>query len=118
MKNKDSTRYMSDLQEIAISRAVNGKRTWNSGAGNFMKGDIVTRNFTIEAKTAMEEKKAFSIKKEWLDKLIEQNFSNKKNHWALAFNFGGEHNQSNNYYIINESDFIALKNYLEEVECD
>ena len=111
----ESTRDMSDLQEIAISRAIDGRRTWNSGAGNFMKGDIVSKDFTVEAKTAMTEKKTFNIKKEWIDKVEEQTFANGKNHWALAFNFGGEQNQNNNYYVINEADFIMLKTYLEEL---
>lgn len=111
--NKDCTKYLSDRQELAVSRAVGGKRTFASGAGVFDKTDVVTRAFAIECKTAMEQKKAFPIRKDWIDKLIEQSFSAKKNHWALAFNFGGEENLSNNFYIINEEDFARLNDLLE-----
>lgn len=104
---------MSDLQEKAVAKAIDGKRTWNSGAGVFQKGDVVTKDFSVECKTAMTAKESFSIKKEWITKLIEQNFSNGKTHWALAFNFGGEENQTLNYYVIPERDFIRLKENVE-----
>ena len=104
---------MSNLQETAVSRAVDGRKTWGSGSGHYDKADVVTHRFSIECKTAMSEKKSFTIKKEWIDKLIEQSFSNNRDHWALAFNFGGEENARNNYYIINQSDFIALKELIE-----
>lgn len=116
-KNKSSTRYMSDLQEKAVSKAIDGKRTWNSGAGAFDKCDVVTHAFSCECKTAMTAKTAFSIKQDWLEKLKEQSFSGKRNHWALVFNFGGEENQNKNYYIISEEDFIRLKELIEYEDC-
>lgn len=112
-KNKQATRYYSDLQENAVSKAICGRKTWASGSGAFDKTDVVSKRFAIECKTAMTEKKSFSIKKEWIDKLIEQSFSNKRDHWALAFNFGGEANSRNNYYIISENDFNTLKGVIE-----
>lgn len=89
----------------------------NSGAGFFKKGDLVDRrlnpHFLIEAKTAMTEKKSFAIKKEWLDTIKQQAFDQGIPYSALAFNFGGERNPDN-YYIISESLFIRLKEFLEE----
>lgn len=105
--NKESTKWFSDRQELAVSRAVNGRRTLMSGAAKFSKGDVVTENWLIECKTQTEEKKTFSIKKEWLIKATEEAFSMNKSHVALAFNFGGE-NQSNNLYVVSEKDFRRL----------
>lgn len=110
--NKDATRWFSEQQELAIARAIDGRRTPNSGATKFFKGDVVTKRWMIEAKTQIEEKKTFSIKSEWLEKAREEAFSMKKDFMALAFNFGGE-NQTENYYVISERDFKRLKEYDE-----
>ncbi|MBO4542753.1 MAG: hypothetical protein J5725_06170 [Bacteroidales bacterium] len=106
-KNKDSTRYYSTQQEINVAQAIDGRRTPNSGATLFFKGDVVTRSFCLECKTQTKEKKSFSIQKEWIQKLQEEAFSSGKPNWAIAFNFGGE-DQSTNYYIINEYLFKKL----------
>lgn len=106
-KNKDSTRYYSTQQEWWVSRLIDGRRTPNSGATLFTKGDVLTKLFMIECKTQMKEKKSFSIKKEWIDKLKEEAFSGNKPYWAIAFNFGGE-DQTDNYFVINSELFQKL----------
>ena len=106
MRNKKCTRYYSNRQEKSVAKAVNGKQTANSGATNFQKGDIITDNFLIECKTCMEDKKSFSIKKEWIDKNKEEAFAMRKSYSALAFNFGPS---SENYYIIDERLFKILQ---------
>lgn len=106
-RNKDSTRYYSTQQEISVARAIDGRRTPNSGATLFTKGDVVTKTFCIECKTQMDEKKSFSVKREWIDKLEEEAFASDKPNWAIAFNFGGER-QNDNYFIINERLFKKL----------
>ena len=106
-RNKDSTRYYSTQQEISVARAIDGRRTPNSGATLFTKGDVVTKTFCIECKTQMDEKKSFSVKREWIDKLEEEAFASDKPNWAIAFNFGGER-QKDNYFIINERLFKKL----------
>ena len=69
-KNKESTRYYSELQEKHVADILNGIRTSNSGAGLFKKGDIIQKDASllIECKTCTSNKESFSIKKEWLDK--------------------------------------------------
>ena len=106
-KNKESTRYYSTQQEISVARAIDGRRTPNSGATLFIKGDVVTKTFCIECKTQIEEKKSFSVKREWIEKIKEEAFASNKDNWAIAFNFGGE-NQSENYYIVDEKLFKKL----------
>ena len=108
MKKIRPTRYYSKRQEKQVAREVNGKRTANSGATAFQKGDVIADDFLIECKTTTATQKAsFSIKKEWLEKNEEEAFAMGRMHSALAFNFG--ENESN-YYILSEKHF---KEYLE-----
>ena len=84
-----------------------------SGAAVFFKGDVVKRasdgtEWLIEAKTQMQAKQSFSIKQEWFTKAQEETFATHKDTFAVVFNFGGEENISNNYYIITEKDFKRL----------
>lgn len=99
------TRWYSNRQEKQIAKSVGGKQTANSGATAFNKGDIVTDNWLIEAKTVTEERKSFSIKKEWLEKNKEEAFAMGKLYEALAFNFGPN---EDNYYVISESIFTKI----------
>ena len=110
-----NTRKYSKAQESKVAKKLSGKRQPNSGATPFMKGDVKTEFFCIECKTAATEKKSISIKKDWIDKLKEEAFAMGKQHWAVAFNFGGLGN-NDNYYVIDEKLFLRLINYLEETE--
>ena len=109
--NKNSTRYYSNRQEKQVAKALNGRQTANSGATDFVKGDILTNDFLIECKTTMTPKKSFSIKKEWLDKNRQEMFAMNKSYNALAFNFEPD---GKNYYVIDERLFKYLKERLEE----
>ena len=109
--NKNSTRYYSNRQEKQVAKALNGRQTANSGATDFVKGDILTNDFLIECKTTMTPKKSFSIKKEWLDKNRQEMFAMNKSYNALAFNFEPD---GKNYYVIDEKLFKYLKEKLEE----
>ena len=74
-----STRDVSSAQEKRIAKALGGKRTSNSGATKFDKGDIVLQEgWLIEAKTCMQPKKSFSIKQEWLKKNKEEMYATGK----------------------------------------
>ena len=59
----------------------------------------------------MENKKSFSIKKDWLEKNKEEAFAMGKDYSAVAFNFGPN---SENYYVIDEKLFKLLKDYVEK----
>ena len=99
-----NTRYYSNRQERKVAKAVGGRKTANSGATDFNKGDVVTANLLIECKTCTSEKKSFTIKKDWLDKNKEEAFACRKEYNAVAFDFGGK----DNYYIIDEQTFKLL----------
>jgi hypothetical protein len=111
--NKKSTRYFSNKQEKQIAKNIGGKKTANSGATKFSKGDVSTKHFCIECKTAMKEKQSMSIKRDWIDKLKEEAFAMGKPYWSVVFNFGGLNNPEN-FYIIDERLFKQLQTYLEE----
>lgn len=96
------TRWYSTKQEKAVAKTMGGKRTPNSGATPWAKGDVVTDDFLIECKTTTTPKASFSIKKEWLVKNKEEAFSTGKSHNALCFDFG---DGGDRYYIIDEKTF-------------
>ena len=106
------TRYYSKNQEKKVAKAVNGKRTANSGATPFQKGDIIAKDWLIERKTKTKDCSSFTIKEDWLLKNEEEAFAMGKNNSALCFDFGPSANKR--YYIISERLFETLKNYLQE----
>lgn len=98
-----STRYVSTKQEKAIAKAIGGRRTPNSGATKFDKGDLtIGQEWLIEAKTCMQPKKSFSIKKDWLEKNKEEMYATNKDYNALCFDFG---DSKMRYYIVDENIF-------------
>lgn len=105
------TRFYSSRQEKKVAKAVGGRKTANSGATAFSKGDVTTDDMLIECKTCVDNKKSFSIKKAWLEKNKEEAFEMGKSYSALAFNYGPD---SANYYVIDEKLFKELLNYLEK----
>lgn len=66
----------------------------------------------LEAKTCMQPKSSFSIKKEWLAKLKEEQYATNKSYSALCFDFGDEKDR---YYIIDENTFINLMEVLKDI---
>ena len=101
-----TTREASTAQEKKIAKVLGARRVANSGATKFDKGDVVLGSeWLIEAKTAMEPKKSFSIKKDWLEKLREEKFACRKDYNALCLDFGDE---GNRYYILDEDTFKTL----------
>lgn len=100
------TRYYSDKHEKRTAKNLGAKVQTSSGSSDFLKGDVISDTCLIECKTCTTEKKSFSIKKEWLDKIEEQCFEMRKRYPILAFDFG----DGDNYYIINEK---TMKKFIE-----
>lgn len=75
-----------------------------------LNGDLYTNNILIEAKTAMQPKSSFSIKKDWLIKLKEEQYAMNKMYSTLCFDFGDEKER---YYIIDENTFNYIKEILD-----
>lgn len=82
------------------------------GATKFSKGDLyIGQEWLIEAKTCMEPKKSFSIKKEWLTKIKEEQFATSKLYSALCFDYG---DSKERYYVVDENTFINFIETLKE----
>lgn len=75
-----------------------------SGATPFLKGDVISGKFFVEAKTKMQESKSISVKKEWMDKARAQAFSTGKEGYSVAISFG----DGKDYYILEDTTFIEL----------
>lgn len=109
---KKPTRYFSKKQEDKVAKEVSGKRTANSGATMFQKGDVMTsgeESFLLECKTKTSKSDSISFKKEWIEKNKQEAAFMGKPHQAVVFNFGpGEEN----YYVIEEYLFKELLNHL------
>lgn len=103
-KSVRPTRFYSKKQENHIAKAVGGKRTANSGATPFSKGDVTTDDWLFEAKTCTTEKKSFSIKREWIDKNREEAFAMHKDYNALVIDFG----DGEQFYLLDERTFLGL----------
>lgn len=107
-----STRNYSDIQEKHIAKVTGGNVQSNSGGTRFGGGDVHTGKFLIEAKTPTKEQKAFSIKKDWIDKMQEQAFEQGKEESVLAFRFSPDENED--FYVLNEKQFLEYLSYREE----
>ena len=103
-------RFYSKKQENKVAKAVNGKRTANSGATAFSKGDVRTDDWLLECKTHTDFKNSFTIKHEWIDKNREEAFQMGKHHSALVIDFG----DGENHYLISEKMFQELLKHLRE----
>ena len=102
MKNKEATRYYSDLQETHISKVLGGKKSANSGASHFVAGDVIIPNtMVIECKTTTKEgAKSWSIKKDWLEQDNKERLDLMLPYSALAISL--DPTGKNNLYVINE----------------
>jgi len=108
---KKPTRYYSKKQENSIAAATGGTRTPNSGATFNSKGDVLTDQFLLEAKTKTTSSDTITIRKDWFQKNREEMAFMGKPYSALVFNFGpGEEN----HYIIDEDLFLELLEYLKD----
>lgn len=100
-----NTRKFSNLQEKYIAKKLGGKVQPNSGAANFVAGDVKLDFMLIDAKTVTTPKKSVSIREEWFDKIKYEAFSMNREMSCIAFNFGPG---KSNYYALPEKDFKQL----------
>jgi hypothetical protein len=110
---KRPTRFYSNKQEKKVAKVVGGKQTSNSGATKFSKGDVLLDNWLLECKTSTQEKKSFSIKRDWLKKNKKEMFAMGKHHNALVFDYG---DNGDRYYVIDEKTFLDMMEALDREE--
>ena len=106
-----TTRDYSDKQEKHIAKVTGGKVQSNSGGTKFGGGDVHTDKFFIEAKTPTKEQTSFTIKKEWINKMIEQAYEQGKEESVLAFRFDPD--KDNDLYVLSQRQFLEYLRYKE-----
>ena len=111
--SKNLGKDYSASQERDIANLLGGKVQSNSGGTRFGGGDVLTKEFFIEAKTPTKPQASFSVKSEWIHKMREQAFEQGKYHCALAFRFSPD---GNDYFVINSRLMQKLVEYMEHVE--
>ncbi|ATO48536.1 hypothetical protein P4V86_03230 [Brevibacillus laterosporus] len=113
--SKSQGQIASKRQEMRITRSLQmikqeAKRVMASGALWFAKSDVVTPLFQIEAKTKARNSKSITLKKEWMEKIEQEAFDNRKIP-ALVFSFG----DSTDYFVLRDKDFYAMVEELSEL---
>lgn len=106
------TRFYSSRQEKAVAKVVGGKQTANSGATALQKSDVLNDLFSLECKTKTTNSDSISIKREWFEKQLKESIQMGKKYSAIVFNFGPDTPYNENKYIIDESLFRELLDYL------
>ena len=106
------TRWYSDKQEKKVAKTLGGRKTPNSGATKFSKGDVTSDQWLLECKTCTKEQKTFTLRKEWFSKNKEEAFAMRKPYTAIVVDFG----DGEQHYIIDEKLFKELVNHLEEAD--
>lgn len=104
------TRYYSKKQETKVARELNMKVQPNSGATPFYKGDVSDENVLLECKTLTKPQTQRTIKKEWLTKLVEEQFAMGLDFSGLVFDFG----DTDEYVIITLDLFKELMRIYKE----
>ena len=96
-------------QENNVAKALGGRRTPNSGATSFVKGDVIIGNVIVECKTKTKEVNSFAIYESWIKEINEEKIGMGKALAALAISFN---TGNKNYYVIDEN---AMKILVEKV---
>jgi hypothetical protein len=107
-----STREKSKAHEQYIEGKLDIRRTPNSGATVFKKGDLEDELSLFECKTKMNETKSFSIKKEELDKIRQEATARSKSFQFYIFNYG---DITENYVVMELRDFELLYEAYKEM---
>ena len=97
-------REYSNKQEKRIQKSFGFKRTANSGATLFDKGDLKDEHSIFECKTLSKPQKTVTLKKEYFDKLREEEIARGKTFSFLIFDFG----DGNDICAIRAADFMVL----------
>jgi hypothetical protein len=99
----------SQKQEKRVAREARGLVSSGSGNGLFVKADITSKEFKIEAKRT-DNADSISLKKSWLNKVARQAFSEHKVP-VLAIEFGDSPEQ---FFVLRESEFKDYVAYLRQ----
>jgi len=107
-----TTKSVSNEQEKRVAKLVDGRVVVGSGATQFQKGDVVTKNCFYECKTSMSPKDSYKINKKDLQKADEQRFSMGKENYAFVFDFGDKQDL---FVVLKMNTYLNLINNKENM---
>lgn len=111
-----STIEKSSSQEKYVAEYLGVKRTPRSGGTVHAKGDLASPLALFECKTSMKESDSFTVKREWLVKMNQERFQDRKRFSFLVENFGGD-GDKDNYVVMDLSTFKELyDSYVQRME--
>ena len=114
-ESKKPNRFFSKKQETAGCAYLGMKKTANSGATTFDKGDGKDENLLVEFKTVTKPQQSVTMQKEWLEKIQEEAFSRGKDIGILIFDFGTQ-KAADQYVVMRIQDFKNIYGNFKE-EC-
>lgn len=102
-KQQYNTKSYSTKQEQYVAKQLGGNVVAGSGAPKFCRGDvIIPGTIVIECKTTIQEdKKSWTIKREWLEQNEKERLDLMLPYSALAISL--DPSGTNNLYVINET---------------
>jgi hypothetical protein len=106
---KSEGQKQSLKHEKRLEKALGGQRSAGSGAFWSRKGDVRTNDFLIEHKWT--GKKSFTLKSDVLEKIVMEAILDSRIA-ALGISLNGK-----NYVLLEEHDFIELRDFRNEHEC-
>lgn len=109
-----STRDKSKKQEEFLAQYLGAYRTPNSGATFHTKGDVQDEMSIFEAKTSMQKKRTYSIKKDDLEKNELERIAMRKEFSFLVFDYG-QPKEDETYVVMRLEDFKTIYEVYKEV---
>jgi hypothetical protein len=100
----------SRKHEDRLAKAVGGSRTAASGAFWSRKGDVRSQDLLIEHKWT--GKKQVTVKSDVLEKIVKEAILDGRMP-VLGFHLNGE-----NYIMLDENDFLEMRQLLQECTCE
>ena len=99
----------SRKHEDRLSKVLGGKRNAASGAFWSRKGDVRSQDLLVEHKWT--GKTQFTMKADVLEKIVKEAILDGRTP-VLGFHLNGE-----NYVVLEENDFLEIRQYLQECTC-
>lgn len=100
-----TAKEISLQQEERLAKLFGGDRTPRSGGGAWKKGDILSEDWFLEAKTTVKPSLSYSVNKAIVDKADHERAEMHKPYAALAFTLG---ENRDDYFVISSKTMKAI----------
>ena len=99
MSEQKTSKQVSLEQEENLAKFFHGRRTPRSGGGGFVKGDVLSDLWFIEAKTNVKPAESYSVRKEILEKMDHERTEMHKPYAVLAIELG---ETRDDYFVVSK----------------